>query len=430
MFKRLLNNKIAKNASWIILCRVVQSVISMVISIITARCLGPSNYGIINYAMSLTAFVAPLVYLGLNSTLVQELVKAPEKEGDIIGTAIGMSVISACVCIVGIGAFVSIADPGETETLIVCVLYSTLLIFQAIDLLRYWYLSKYLSKISSVVMLISYAVAALYKVFLLITQKNIVWFALTNPLEYMLIAVLLVIMYFKNGGKKITFSLQTGFLLLKKSRYYILSNLMVALFLQLGKIIINLVMDESATGLYSAATTIIVMTSFVFQAIIDSFRPEILRQTDNRLLEDGMVKLYSLVFYLATAQAIFLCVFAKPIIWILYGDAYMPAVIVLQVGVWQTVISYMAYARDVWILAAGKQRYLWIVNTAGAAANILLNFLLIPQFGLAGAAIAAVGTEAIANIVMCQILKPLRRNNVLMLKAVNFRNVITLLKHG
>lgn len=429
MIKRLIGSKIARNASWIVLCRIMQSVISMVISIITARYLGPSNYGVINYAASLAAFVAPLMYLGLNSTLVQELVQNPEQDGKIMGTSITMSVTAALLCIVGIGAFTAIANPSETETLIVCLLYSTLLIFQAIDLLRYWFLSKYMSKVSSIAMLVSYMVAALYKVVLLISGQSVVWFAITNSLEYMLIAIILVIMYFKKGGGRFSFSWKMGKRLLKKSSYYILSNLMVALFLQSGKIIIKTVMDDAATGYYSAGVAIITMSSFVFQAIVDSFRPEVLKQTDPVKIENNMIKVYALVMYLALAQAIVLCVFAKPIVTLIYGQGYAPATIVLQIGIWQTVFSYLAYARDIWILATGKQKYLWIINLAGACTNILLNLLLIPLFGLIGAAITAVVTEFVANILVCQIIKPVRRNNLLMLKAMNITKVVSLFKN-
>ena len=53
-------NKVIKNASWIIGCQIVKSIMNLIISMLTARYLGPSNYGIINYAASLTAFALPM----------------------------------------------------------------------------------------------------------------------------------------------------------------------------------------------------------------------------------------------------------------------------------------------------------------------------------------------------------------------------------
>lgn len=71
----ILKNKVIQNASWIILCKIVQAVLNLVVTMLTARYLGPSNYGLISYAASLVAFAVPVMELGLRNTLVQEFVK-------------------------------------------------------------------------------------------------------------------------------------------------------------------------------------------------------------------------------------------------------------------------------------------------------------------------------------------------------------------
>ena len=100
----------------------MQSLINLVIGMITARYLGPSNYGVISYVASIVAFAMPIMQLGLKHTLVREFVKYPEKEGMILGTAMVLNIISSIVCMIGSVAFVMIADAGETETVLVCAL--------------------------------------------------------------------------------------------------------------------------------------------------------------------------------------------------------------------------------------------------------------------------------------------------------------------
>ena len=112
-----------QNASWIIGGKIVQASIGIIISMLTARFLGPSNYGLINYAASIVAFVTPIMQLGLNGVLVNEIIRNPEEEGKTVGTAVVMSLTSGLLCILGIFAFVSIVNVGETETIIVCMLY-------------------------------------------------------------------------------------------------------------------------------------------------------------------------------------------------------------------------------------------------------------------------------------------------------------------
>ena len=166
-------NKVVKNASWIVACRIVQSLLGLIIGSLSARYLGPSNYGLINYAAALTSFVMPIMQLGLNATLVYEIVNAKDDEGEILGTVLGLNVVSGLLCIGGITIFSLMVDKGGTETIVVCILYSILLIFQALEMIQYWFQAKLKSKYTSIIMLVAYALTSIYKIFLLVTQKNI-----------------------------------------------------------------------------------------------------------------------------------------------------------------------------------------------------------------------------------------------------------------
>jgi O-antigen/teichoic acid export membrane protein len=424
-------NKIVKNAAWIIVCRVMQSVLSLIVSMLTARYLGPSNYGVINYAAAVVAFVVPLMQLGFRNTLVREFVNEPEKEGEILGTALVFNLVSALLCIVGVFSFVYIANHGETETIVVCVLYSLNLIFQALEMSQYWFQVKLLSKYTAVVSLFAYAVVTVYRIFLLITQKSIFWFAISQALDFMLISVTLLIIYEKISNQRLQFSWKTGCQMLSSSKHYIISSLMVTVFGHVGSIFLKFLVDDAAVGYYSAAVSCASMTSFVYAAIVDSLRPIILKnkQTSNmETFEKNNIYLYSIVIYLSLIQGIMMCMFAPLIVKILYGCEYMDAIMPLQIMAFYPLFSNIGMVRNVWILAQEKQKYLWIINLTGAVANILLNFILIPIFGISGAAIASVLTQIIANVVIGFVLKSIRENNRLMLKSLNLSCILRVLK--
>lgn len=414
-------NRVLKNASWIIGIQVVKSLLGLVISMLTARFLGPSNFGLINYAASIVAFVSPIMYLGLTGVLVQEIVNRPENEGKILGTAISLSFFSSLLCIGGVVAFVSIANRGERDTIIVCALYSILLIFQSLEMIVYWFQAKLLSKYSSLVSLIAYLIVSAYKIFLLAAKKSIYWFAVSNALDYMIIAVCLLIVYRKLGGQRLHFSFADAKRMLSKSRYYIVSNMMIAIFAQTDRIMLKLMIDDAATGYYSAAVTCAGMTGFIFSAIIDSFRPIIFdnKKTDERQYENNMCRLYSIIIYLSLLQSVVITVFSKLIIHILYGSAYAPSINALRLIVWYTTFSYLGSVRSIWILAEDRQKYLWVINLSGAAANITLNYFLIPVMGIMGAALASLITQIFTNVIIGFIIKPIRYNNTLMFRALN-----------
>lgn len=422
-------NKIIKNASWIILCKVIQSVLTLVIGMITARYLGPSNYGIISYASSVVAFVYPISALGLNHILVQETVQRPEEEGQIYGTSLILSTVSSLVCMIGVGAFVSVVNAAETETILVCILYSLVLVFQAAELIQYWFQAKYLSKYVSVISLCAYAVVSGYKIFLLASGKSIYWFAVSNAIDYMLIAAALIVTYRKLGGGRLQFSWKTARRMLSQSRYYIISSMMVTVFAQTDKIMLKLMVDETATGYYSAAAACAGMTSFVFSAIIDSARPAIFeaKKEDQKAFTKSVSTLYCVIIYVSLLQSVAMALLAKPIISILYGAEYMPAANALRLVVWYTTFSYMGSVRNIWILAEGKQKYLWIINLSGALTNVALNALMIPHWGVMGAAAASLITQIFTNFILGFILRPISENNRIVLDGLNPTAIIRLL---
>ena len=429
-----MNNRVIKNASWMIGCKIAQSVISLIIGMLTARYLGPSNYGLISYAASIAVFLLPLMQLGLSKTLVQEFIKRPDREGEVLGTALVFNVMSAIACMGGMYAFLSVANAGESTTILVGVLYSFSLLFQATEIVQYWFQAKLLAKYPSIASVISYTIVALYKVYLLVTGKSVIWFSVSSTLDYLLISVILLIVYKRMGNQKLKFSWRLGMEMLHSSKYYIVASMMVSVFQQTDRIMLKLMMNEAETGYYSSAITCVSVTAFVFAAIVDSMRPPILeaKHDGSDAYEPRIIQLYSVITYASLIQSVFMVLLARPIVLILYGEQYLPSVTSLRVAVWYVTFSNYGSVRNIWMLAENKQKYLWIINLSGALANVALNAALIPLFGAVGAAAASLVTQFFTNVVIGFILRPIRYNNRLMIRGLDpkplFRYLSSIIK--
>lgn len=388
---------------------------------ITARYLGPSNFGVISYVASVVAFALPIMQLGLNQTLVKEFVNDKEREGAILGTALIINILSGICCMIGSVAFVMVANPNEPETLLVCILYSFTLLFQATEMTQYWFQSKLMSKYPSIATLIAYTLVALYKVYLLVTGKGVVWFSVSNVLDCLIASIILMVIYKKIGTQRLKIDWSIGRDMLSRSKYYILPSLMVMIFQHTDRIMINMMHGKAETGIYSAAITCIGITGFLFSAVIESARPEILEQKNQskEQYEKRVTQLYSVITYMSLLQSVLMTLLSKPMIYIMYGKEYAGSVSVLCVAVWYVTFGYFGSVRNVWILAEGLQKYLFGINIVGAVLNILVNFALIPILGGVGAAIASFVTQFFTNVVIGFIFKPLRPNNRLLLKGLN-----------
>ena len=270
-------------------------------------------------------------------------------------------------------------------------------------------------------MVCAYTVVSVYKIFLLVTKKSIYWFAVAHAIEYGIIGIALILIYYRESPQRLAVSLRCAKRLLSKSHHYILAALMVKIFHNTDHIMLKIITGDAENGFYSAAVTCTTICQFVYMAIIDSTRPSILSQkkAGSPQWEMTLSKLYSVIVYLALAQSAVFTIFAEHIIYLTYDQNYMNAVPVLRILVWYEAFSCIGVIRNIWILASEKHSILWKINFTGIIVNIVINAILIPKIGARGAAIASLATQIMTNFVLGFIYKPLYENNLILMKGLN-----------
>lgn len=423
---KLLKNRTVQNAGWLIMGRVVHVLLSFVIGLLSARYLGPSNYGLINYATAYTTFFTAFCTLGINSVLVKNFIDNPQEEGQAIGTTLILRLVSSVLSLITIAGIVRLIDGNDKVALTVVTLYSLGLVFHIFDTFNYWFQSKLLSKYYAIATLISYIVASFYRLLLLILGKSVEWFAIANSVDHFILSLLLVIFYKMNHGPKLSFSFRKAKQLLSVSCSYILSGLMVAVYGATDKLMLKQMLNESAVGFYALATTISNMWVFILSAIIDSLKPTIMRDhnENKQKYELGNRKLYAIIFYLSVLASVGISIIAPLFISIVYGKAYLPAVTPLRIVVWYVAFSYLGVARDIWIICERKQKYLKYIYIGSAGANVLLNLIFIPLLGASGAAIASLLTQISTIFVFPLFFKDFRPNVKIVLDAIRLKGLL------
>ena len=124
MLRKIKKNRVIRNAGWIIGGKLANKVLAFVVGIFAARYLGPSNYGLINYASAYATFFASLCTLGINNVIVKNFVDHPAQEGETIGTTLLLRALSSLLSALAMIGIVSVVDMGERLTIVVTALYS------------------------------------------------------------------------------------------------------------------------------------------------------------------------------------------------------------------------------------------------------------------------------------------------------------------
>lgn len=423
--KNVLKNRTVKNAGWIIGGGVANKLLAFIVGIFSARFLGPSNMGLINYAAAYLSFFSALCNLGISSVIIKDFVDHPEEEGKSLGTALGLRAISSLLSGLMIIGVVSIVDRDEPLTIAVVALSCIGLVFQVFDAFNQWFQSKLKSKYVAVATVAAYIAVSAYKIVLLVLGKSVEWFALATSVDYIVIAAFLLIAYKKNNGPKLSFSFKKAKQLLALSSSFIISGLMVSIYASTDKLMLKQMLDEATVGHYGLAVSISTVWVFLLQAVIDSVYPSIIEAygRDRQDFDRKNRRLYAIVIYAALFISLMICIFAKTIVGILYGEEYLPAVTPLRIVVWYTAFSYLGVARNAWIVSENKQKYLKYLYISAAVINVVLNFVLIPWLGASGAALASLITQMSTTLLLPALIPALRPNAKLMLEALALKDI-------
>lgn len=350
-----------------------------------------------------------------------------DQPGHVLGTVIFFRVISGTVSVITTILLIALIDRDQPITMWVAILYSSKLIFQSFESIRYWFQYKLLSKVITIASIVAYTVSLVFKIYLLVQQKNVLWFAASATFEYAVLALSFVLTYYRHNGSKYPFrvSFKLAKQIIRRSYHYIFSGTMVAIYGQIDKIIIGQYLSKTQVGYYSIALAVCTVWTFFLSAIIDSARPIIFAQSDAGSFKRHIKKLYSLIIYLSFLVSIVLTCLSKPIVKILYGAAYLPAANALKILTWSTAFSYLGVARSIWVVQKEAQRYEKYIALAGAVCNVMLNYLFIPRQGIVGAATAMLGTQIFTNLIFGFFIPHIRKNNFLILGAFNPRSLFS-----
>lgn len=416
----LLRSKNIRNSFWIIAEQIFQMLVSLVVGLLSARYLGPQNYGTLNYTASFVTFFSAIATLGMEGVVIKKLIDHPDREGSYLGGCIVLRLGASLLSIIAIEILIAALNPGDPLKLWLGLIQGLQLFWRSFLILDSWFQRYLKSKFVSIGKMAACLTVAAYRVYLLVTGKPVIWFAFAATLSETVVAVTCMLFYRREKKQSIRVSIPCGMDVLKESYHFIISGVMVAIYSQMDKIMIGSMLGDVQVGYYTTANTITSMWVFIPTAVINSFRPMILElksKGEEALYLRRLKQLYSALIWMCIAFSLFITLSARLLVGLLYGEAYLPAAGALRICIWYELFAMLGTAQGIWILAENKNKYIKYYLSIGAAVNLILNALWIPAYGIEGAAAATVITQITANLLAPLLFKQTRVNTRIVLEA-------------
>jgi O-antigen/teichoic acid export membrane protein len=413
-------NKYLKNTSWLMFGKVL----GLVASLIVTRYLGPELFGDLSFVLALVTITGAVGALGLDTFIIREIINEPNKRDEILGTALGLRLITNTALIpITIGVYLIFhylsTIPGDSLTLFV-VLLSFISVFKSFNVIDAYFQSQVQSKYVVHIQNICLFITTGLKFAVVLLGLPLIYLVLVLVIDAFILAIGLIITY-QNKGYSIfdwNFNKARGIKLLKQSFPLILSAVMVTVYMKIDQVMLKQV-GSVAVGIYSAAANLSEAWYFIPTAIISSVFPAIInaRKTDFERYEKRLKNLYDLLIYISLPVAIFISIFANQIIHICYANKYEGAGAMLSIHIWSGIFVFLGVASSQYLLAEGYTKISFYRTLTGAIINVVLNLWLIPLYGGIGASVATLIACIISTFYLLLVPKT-RQQGIMMLKSL------------
>ncbi len=415
--------KYFKNTSWLFAEKILRMFVGLFVGIWIARYLGPEQFGLFSYAQSFVGLFIAIATLGLDGIVVKELVEDPKSSKRLIGTVFWLKFFGAILVLLILAAAVHFTSNDHFTNILIFIIASAT-IFQSFNVVDFYFQSKVMSKY--IVMANSFVllVSSLIKIFLIIKEAPLEAFAWMILFDSFILALTYIYLYLKLRCPISFFRFDRALAvrLLKSSWPLILSSIAISVYMKIDQVMIKEMLDSEAVGQYAAAVRISEAWYFIPMVISASLFPAIInaKKTSEKLYYDRLQKLYFLMVWMAVAIAVPMTFLSHWIVEFLYGAQYDQAANVLMIHIWAAVFVFLLSASGKWYILENYTKLALYRNIIGAIVNIILNYYLIPIYGIMGAAVATLISYAIAGFFYDFINKCTRETFYIKLNSICF----------
>ena len=389
--------RVIQNLTWLLIDRAIALADAFLIGALVARHLGPDKVGVLAYAASIVAVMSTLATLGTDTVVVRQLIRLPEQRGKMIWSlaaarAAAAALLFFIIAAMAAAAFLARSLTGtEAAVLILCsvpLLCSPLLLAKL--LLDAALLAKWQVWAANAVL----AVSALARCLLIYTDASVVAFAAVSAAAAVGSGILTAAVVWKlkllPPPRAPDLSVVKEFF--KECWPLAISALSIGLYMNMDVVLLRLLKDAEAAGIYSVATRLSSVWYFLPIVIATSCFPALAQVHAADL---GAYARHFRRFLDANCVASYLCVILAITIFptlvrYLYGESFEPSISVFWIHIWAVPFVFIGVARSQHLNLESLHRFNLVSTLLGVVANLSLNLLLIPPYGPHGAACATV----------------------------------------
>ncbi|HIF9523261.1 TPA: flippase [Photobacterium damselae] len=409
--------KIKSDIIWLGLEKIILLISSLVFMMILANVLDKYSYGAMAYAQSFVGMLVFLVTLGFDSIVVKELV---QDKTNAIKIQANVFVIRIVMFV-----FVLLLIFIYSELFITDKMIQDLLIVQSFTLTYYVFFTfglHFQATINNSVItkarVIIGAIVLLVKLIMVCFNMDVIYYMIMDSVSMFLQGGVILFLYSKDVGiiknnlinKAFEIDLLLIISLLKKSWPLMLTSASILIYARIDQFMVGNIVSIEELAKYSIAVKISESWYFIPSIISLVIFPLLIskKESNENEYNKTLGLLSFIVFWLSVICSIFIVFFLTPILTYIFENKYDGFENVVYILTLTGIFVALGFTNGRWLICEGLTKIELLRCSIGAVVNVILNYILIPLFGMYGAAISTLFSISISSYLILFLLPSTR----------------------
>lgn len=376
------------NFSWMMVENLLRIILGLTVSIYIIRYLGPNDYGILSYAVSLTGILSPIATLGIDAILLRDVIRERQQQKILIHTARVLKFCSGILLsfLTVVSVYFFIEDKNVLTIVTILMVGITI---NSFNVYKEYIVSVNKMKLIAYAGIISLLISNFFKIGLIFIKASVIWFAIA-----IVIAQLTNLISLRHFYKQISelqnqyFSKRIAKTLLKDSWPLIFTSFTGTLFIYADQILIEFFYNFEKVGLYAAAVKLVLFFTVIPSVLSNMIYPKVIEihtNNDSNVFLSKMIEIYFYHFLLSVFIISIFFMFGEQFILIFYGENFYDSILILELYSISFIFIFFNPMNNKLLMIYNLQKLMLIRNFIGLFINLVLNYYLIPLFGIVGA---------------------------------------------
>ena len=384
----MINNP-TKSLAWPFVEKFLRLFLGTGLTLLVARQIGPTDFGVFSTVFAVFMLFSALASMGMKDVVIDEIASGRTAANQVISTSFMVVFVGSIVSSIVFVALIKLLYSGYGLHFWVACFLAIVLLMKCFEVLLYGLEAHSELRSISIVQQTSIILGAVCKITILYYGATVFSFAAVTAVEFIVLFIAAFVIASRNGLKisKNMFPIEYSVGLIKRSWPLAASSFAVIGYFYMDQVIIAILMDSEAVGVYAAATRIS-QQPYSADSVIAAYYPRLTQIYASKPSElNGIYRVIGCFTNLPCWFGVS-CSLLEPLLDRILGENFKGTASILGMHAIGLVFVSLNVIGGRWYVMNWLQKLTLVRQLLTAIMNVLLNFILIPIFGLEGAVYA------------------------------------------